>query len=260
MSHQEQILFFDVVSRNLGSDFEGKKILEIGSFDVNGSVRRFFKNSIYLGVDLIDGPGVDLVADGGTISHPDNSYDLTISSECFEHNPHWAKTLLNMYRMTKQGGLLIFTCASKGRVEHGTRRSLSKFSPGSQSRGWDYYMNVQEKDVRRHLDIESVFGGYFFLENTHCADLYFVGAKIGSQMIFNFDAGSTKNDCIEAQRKLRVANYLRCFSSPRRFISCVLRLPLRLARVLPERQFQFVAVNYSNFIEVTKSKIKDLIQ
>ena len=39
-------------------------ILEIGSYEVNGSLRKYFLNSNYLGIDLIEGPGVDKVLDG----------------------------------------------------------------------------------------------------------------------------------------------------------------------------------------------------
>lgn len=34
-------------------------------------------------------------------------YDITISCNCFEHNPYWRETFLNMHRMTKEGGLCL---------------------------------------------------------------------------------------------------------------------------------------------------------
>jgi SAM-dependent methyltransferase len=257
MSHPEQILFFKVVSGHLGPEFAGKKILEIGSFDVNGSIRRCFKDSVYSGVDLVNGPGVDIVADGGTIAHPDNHYDLTISSECFEHNPHWDKTLLNMYRMTKNGGLVIFTCATTGRIEHGTSRTSPKDSPGTQFVGWNYYRNLGERDIRRHLDIESLFERHFFLENKYSADLYFVGAKTGAEPLFNFDPESLRAECVKAQEGHRASLNSRSPFSPRRIASFIIRLPLRFARILPERQYQFIAIHYSRHIELIKSQMRE---
>ena len=39
------------------------KVLEIGSLDINGSVRPLFEDAeYYLGIDMQEGPGVDLVA------------------------------------------------------------------------------------------------------------------------------------------------------------------------------------------------------
>ena len=86
------------------TDYSNKKIIEIGSYDVNGSVRQFFEKSFYGGVDLTVGPGVDIVCEGDKVDHPDNTYDIAISCECFEHNPQWLETLENMYRMTRDGG------------------------------------------------------------------------------------------------------------------------------------------------------------
>jgi len=33
---------------------------------------------------------------------PANSFDCTISVECFEHNPFWLETFVNMLRMTRE--------------------------------------------------------------------------------------------------------------------------------------------------------------
>jgi hypothetical protein len=154
--------------------------LEVGSYDVNGSVRKFFPNADYVGVDLIQGPGVDLVCEGDKIPHQDNNYHITISCECFEHNPSWAETFINMYRMTKDGGLVIFTCATTGRAEHGTTRTSPKSSPGTQALNWDYYKNLTAEDFQSILNFNEIFQEYFFLMNSISCDLYFFGVK-GSQ-------------------------------------------------------------------------------
>ena len=52
MAHAHQLAFTQVVSRHLAENYNGINILEIGSFDVNGSIRTFFDGSIYTGVDL----------------------------------------------------------------------------------------------------------------------------------------------------------------------------------------------------------------
>ena len=89
---------------------------------VNGSVRPFFQGADYIGVDLVAGADVDMVVSGDKVALPDASINLTISCECFEHNPLWLETFINMHRMTKAGGIVVVTCASRGRLEHGTAR------------------------------------------------------------------------------------------------------------------------------------------
>jgi len=164
------------------------RILEVGSYDVNGSVRQYFTGCEYVGADLIDGPGVDLVCSGHQIGFDDCSLDITLSSECFEHNPYWLETFQNMHRMTKPGGLLVFSCASRGRAEHGTIRTSSgkSFSPGTAAKGWDYYRNLNRSDFERSLDLRKMFSTYQFVYMPTSCDLYFCGQKSGVGR-FSFD-------------------------------------------------------------------------
>jgi SAM-dependent methyltransferase len=199
MAHQEQLKFVQTTTQSLTKDFSHLKILEIGSFDVNGSIRKFFNKSNYVGVDLSVGPGVDVVCEGNKLDHADNTYDVTLSCECFEHNPYWAETFNNMCRMTKLGGVVIFTCATTGRPEHGTTRTSPSVSPGSQSVGWDYYHNLTEKDFRNAIQFEELFDSYFFLTNDQSFDLYFFGVRRGPKSIFNIDIQRLKESCIQAQ-------------------------------------------------------------
>jgi cyclopropane fatty-acyl-phospholipid synthase-like methyltransferase len=53
-----------------------------------------------------------------------NTFDTIISSECFEHDPEYKESFIKIYNMLKPDGLFCFTCASTGRNEHGTRRTL----------------------------------------------------------------------------------------------------------------------------------------
>ena len=69
MAHLQQLTFVKTISEHLTKDYRNVKILEIGSYDVNGSIRKFFLNSEYIGVDLIDRPFVDIISDGHLINH-----------------------------------------------------------------------------------------------------------------------------------------------------------------------------------------------
>ena len=63
MAHTNQMNFIQRVARKFPDSFMGKDVLEIGSLDINGSVRQFFESCNYVGCDLGVGKGVDIIAD-----------------------------------------------------------------------------------------------------------------------------------------------------------------------------------------------------
>src|SRR5687768_8155525 len=99
MAHEAQAEFFERVKADFPDMFRWKNVLEVGSLNINGTVRVLFNNCNYLGVDLNYGPGVDMPVQGQDLEFPDDSFDVAISAECFEHNPYWKETFANMVRM-----------------------------------------------------------------------------------------------------------------------------------------------------------------
>jgi SAM-dependent methyltransferase len=142
VSHSWQLDFVGAIKQSYPEFFTNAKVLEVGSLDINGSIRPFFENCDYLGVDLGEGRGVDMVAKGEELDFPDGAFDTTASCECFEHNEKWSQTFQNMVRMTRPGGLVFFTCATTGRPEHGTRRTTPQDAPFC----GDYYRNLVAED------------------------------------------------------------------------------------------------------------------
>ena len=176
MSHPEQTAFLAAVAHANRALVAGSRVIEIGSYDVNGNMRSIFSASgEYVGVDLQAGPGVDTVGYGHEIDHPSGNYDVAVSAECFEHDPHWRATFANMCRMTRAGGLVTFTCAPRGRPEHGTKRTESRESPGTQALGLDYYGNLVQSDFQTALPLDELFASYKFWYMPTSFDLYFAG-------------------------------------------------------------------------------------
>lgn len=173
MAHQEQREYFTKLKTLHPQWFTGVSVIEIGSLNINGTVRDFFDATTYLGVDVSEGPGVDLVMEGQNVKMPKNTFDVAVSAECFEHNPHWQATFKNMARLAKTA--VIFTCASTGRAEHGTTRTTPQDSPFTLE--WDYYQNLTEQDFRQAFDLDSMFQQYGFEYNDTSCDLYFYGLK-----------------------------------------------------------------------------------
>ena len=242
MAHFQQLQFVQILARHLAPDWTGLRVLEIGSADVNGSIRPFFAGSLYTGVDLAPGPGVDLVGSGDTLALPDEHVDLAISCECFEHNPRWCETFMNMHRMTKPGGVVLMTCASRGRLEHGTARTRPEESPGSQSVGWDYYRNLSRADFERRLDLKALFEAHAFFLNAVPHDLYFVGRKPGRP------ARPLHLDLPRLWSELAAVNTLVNVDQPARFrdrLHAARNWPVRWAQHLPDPVFQAFAIRWA---------------
>ena len=77
-----------------------------------------------------------------------------------------------MYTVLNDDGILIFTCASKGRIEHGTNRT----NPENPMMG-NYYKNLNENDFKKKFNMNDMFTKYFFFYNIYSFDLYFIGGK-----------------------------------------------------------------------------------
>jgi len=169
MAHAEQRVFFEKMRSSFPDAFTGVAVLEVGSLNINGTVRDFFDAKEYIGVDLIEGPGVDRICAGEHLDYVDNWFDVVVSAECFEHNEAWRETFANMVRMS--GKYVFFTCASTGRAEHGTHAS----HPGDSPATHDYYMNLTELDFRDAFDLPLMFDDYGFEYNGQSCDLYFWG-------------------------------------------------------------------------------------
>ena len=173
MSHEAEMNFVRSVKDKFPENFTESRVLEVGSYDVNGTVRIFFSNCIYIGIDVAPGNGVDVVCPGQEYKS-NKKFDTVITCEMFEHNPFWKETWLNILSLTQSGGLVVMTCASTGRGEHGTRRTEPSCSLGSDLFG-DYYQNLTEADFRGICNIEKIFSEFYFKEENE--DLYFYGKK-----------------------------------------------------------------------------------
>lgn len=179
MAHEEQKNYCIKIKQQFPHFFKGNNVLDVGSLDINGNNRFLFENCSYLGIDVGDGLNVDLVSKTHEFDAPDNLYDVIISTECFEHDMYYNLSLINIVRMLSPGGLFIFTCATTGRPEHGTRRTTPADAPLlSNYDTWsDYYKNLTEQDIRDVIDINIVFEKYAFEIEPRANDLYFFGIK-----------------------------------------------------------------------------------
>jgi hypothetical protein len=127
----------DFVRRMLtAEDVRDKVVLEVGSYDVNGSPRTVIEPlepAIYVGIDIRRGPSVDVkgsaagLLDAGRLKP--FGFDLVVSTEMLEHAKSWRKELLAMKTLVRYGGALLITTRSPGFPRHDYPADYWRFTP-----------------------------------------------------------------------------------------------------------------------------------
>ena len=107
----------------LPTDIKGKRVLEVGSLDVNGSARPTIQRlapSEYIGVDNSAGKSVDMVLDASQLVSKFGvaSFDLVVSTEMLEHVEDWKPIVAQLKEVVKPNGLLVITTRSPGFPYH----------------------------------------------------------------------------------------------------------------------------------------------
>ena len=153
MAHKEQLKFVEGVKLMFPDMFKDRHVLEIGSMNINGTVRIFFSNCFYHGIDVAQGKCVDEVS--WAHEHNGGPYDTIISCETLEHDPFLNKTLTKIPTLLKPDGLLVITAAGPNRKEHGTLTNSPHLSGTCKTEYGNYYRNVQKQDLISGLKLSS---------------------------------------------------------------------------------------------------------
>lgn len=175
MAHVQQFFYVNSVKQFLPEYFNKARVLEIGSLNLNGSIRQFFQDCDYVGLDVGEGRDVDVVCPGEHYGAPAESFDVVVSCEAMEHNPGWRVTWLNMLRLLKPGGLMMMTCATTGRRQHGTAEFLPGDSPLTVGMQQNYYRNLVAEDFIGLAQLPAWFKEHGFHTDYAVHDLYFFG-------------------------------------------------------------------------------------
>jgi SAM-dependent methyltransferase len=250
MAHQQQKDFCQSLKQRIPQFFSNRFVIDMGSLDVNGNNQYLFDDCLYLGIDLKPGRNVDLAAKGHELNLPDESADVIISTECFEHDQFYPLTLKNIVRMIKPGGLFMFTCATTGRMEHGTRRTVPADAPFIQDLGeWaDYYKNLEESDIRAAVDIDAIFDSYAFIANLESHDLYFWGIKKGTlinRYDYSFQIHQSELRSALKSREIFVVELLKTISERDKQLADI-------KQAVAERDLKIMALMSSNSWRLTK--------
>ena len=114
--HKEVKDFIKKVKLKYPEKFKKAKVIELGSLNYNGTVRDFFEECEYIGIDWMKGDCVDVVCKAH--EYKGNKVDVVITTEMLEHDKHADKSIENALKHLKNGGILIGTCANINREKH----------------------------------------------------------------------------------------------------------------------------------------------
>jgi hypothetical protein len=144
-----------------------RSVLEIGSQDINGSASVLFESDVrYVGVDVREGKGVDLVID---LAEPDGlpklaqaagmtvspqmidgwrelrpGFDLVICTEVLEHARLPYRLVDAAWQAAKNHGTVLITCAAEPRAPHSA-------IDGGALQSNEHYANVVPDELRTWL-------------------------------------------------------------------------------------------------------------
>jgi len=79
--------------------FFNKKVLDVGSGDINGNNFFLFENCEYEGNDVIQANNITIVSKTKDLPFKDNTFDTIVSTECFEHDPEYKDSFIKIYNM-----------------------------------------------------------------------------------------------------------------------------------------------------------------
>ena len=90
-------------------------VLEVGSYQVAGqediiNLRRYFPGTPYLGLDMREGPGVDVVGSVEDLPFETASVGTVVALSTFEHVKHFWRGFDEVYRVLRPDGVFLVSC------------------------------------------------------------------------------------------------------------------------------------------------------
>jgi len=141
----------------------GEKVLEVGSRNINGSIRPLIESynpASYLGVDIEPGEGVDEIVSVYKLweTYSNGSFDVVVCCETLEHLEDWKVALVNMWAVLKPLGLFILSVPDETTKYHGYPNDFWRFTKE---------------------DFKIIFGATMGVSEHYRNGVFFIGHKTG---------------------------------------------------------------------------------
>lgn len=166
----------DLVTRYL-DPLKPLSVVDIGSYDVNGTYRPLFAKPDwrYTGVDLEQGPGVDVVLDSPyRLPMKSESVDVIVSGQAFEHVEFFWLSFAEMLRVLKPGGTIFLIAPSRG-PEHRYPQDCWRFYP-------DGYRALAKLGACELLEVTTDWGPHADADSAQWGDTVGVFRKLEASL------------------------------------------------------------------------------
>jgi SAM-dependent methyltransferase len=143
---------FKFIEQNITEDLSDKKVLEVGSRIVSGSMRGYLESlnpKEYIGIDIVPGEGVDLILDvHHTADHFGTElFDIVICSDTLEHIDDLESASYNMHSVLKIGGKLVVSVPTMETHYHGFPHDYWRFTVEDLKHVFNYMKAVDSYDT-----------------------------------------------------------------------------------------------------------------
>jgi len=92
---------------------KSETVVDVGSYDINGTYKSLFPEAKYIGADNTLGPNVDVIMDSPEWDEL-SDVDYVISGQTLEHVADIPKLMASIFRVLKSGGILCMIVPSEG--------------------------------------------------------------------------------------------------------------------------------------------------
>lgn len=106
--HPDSITIIGNFIKDYGDRISGKRVLDVGSQDINGSYRPHFEaqGCEYVGTDIVQGKNVDVISTFERLAFEDETFDVVVSGQMLEHAEKPWLVVKEMSRVLKPGGIV----------------------------------------------------------------------------------------------------------------------------------------------------------
>lgn len=156
------------------------RVLDVGSLDINGCMGTYnflqpggklwmeeiaaFPGAGYCGLDIMDGPNVNVVGDAHAMPFVDANFDLALCLNMLEHDTDGEATLREIYRVLEPRGELVLVCTNEHGAEHAHLGGGQK----------EFFRHWPEDELKAVLHA----AGFTFVHFTHGGDNLVWGYKL----------------------------------------------------------------------------------
>lgn len=143
---------FKFIEQNFTEDLSDKKVLEVGSRIVSGSMRGYMESlhpKEYVGIDIVPGEGVDLLVNIHDIANHfgEDKFDIIMCSDTLEHIDDLESASYNMHSVLKIGGKLVISVPTMDTPYHGFPFDFWRYTTDDLAHVFSYMKVIEAYDT-----------------------------------------------------------------------------------------------------------------